>query len=299
MFRPEKSTEAGCGTLWPLELRGILQAMSQASSAYVMGHNDRERRRLALQGAILRPFTEQFFRQAGISPGMHVLDVGCGVGDVSLIAAQLVGRAGRVTSIDIDPAALAVVRERAREQDIQTITTVQTSVDEYHPGFGFDAVVGRHILIHTADPVDVLRKVRESLNPGGVAAFQEFDLAAILPSYPVCALREQVVQFFKNFFCRAVHGDIGSRLFHLFLEAGFPAPQFHAGYPLDGGPESPFYEWIAESVGSILPRAQALGIVPDFDPNPETLADRLRDDAVALKACIAGPLMGGAFARRR
>ena len=65
-----------------------------AAERYVMGHSDHERRRLALQASILQPFTEHLFRRAGITSGMHVLDVGCGVGDVSLLAARLTGRTG-------------------------------------------------------------------------------------------------------------------------------------------------------------------------------------------------------------
>jgi cyclopropane fatty-acyl-phospholipid synthase-like methyltransferase len=64
------------------------------SGAYVMGHDHRERRRLLLQASILNPLTEQLFRRAGISSGMQLLDIGCGVGDVSLLAARLVGRYG-------------------------------------------------------------------------------------------------------------------------------------------------------------------------------------------------------------
>src|SRR5262249_1123434 len=52
---------------------------------YVMGHDDRERRRLALQASILNPLTEQLLRRAGISTGTHVLDLGCGIGEVSLM----------------------------------------------------------------------------------------------------------------------------------------------------------------------------------------------------------------------
>ena len=70
--------------------------MSDATS-YVMGHDDRERRRLLLQASILNPLTEELFHRAGITSGMRVLDIGCGVGDVSLIAARLVGAHGRVT----------------------------------------------------------------------------------------------------------------------------------------------------------------------------------------------------------
>ena len=40
---------------------------------------------------IFRRFTEQFLVEAGIGRGMRVLDVGCGVGDVTLLVAELVG----------------------------------------------------------------------------------------------------------------------------------------------------------------------------------------------------------------
>jgi cyclopropane fatty-acyl-phospholipid synthase-like methyltransferase len=54
------------------------------STGYVMGHDERERRRLTLQASIINPYTERLLMRAGISPGMHVLDIGCGVGEVSM-----------------------------------------------------------------------------------------------------------------------------------------------------------------------------------------------------------------------
>ena len=63
---------------------GIGGSKSPLQAQYVMGHDDRERRRLALQASILNPFTEQLLRRAGISTGMHVLDLGCGIGELFL-----------------------------------------------------------------------------------------------------------------------------------------------------------------------------------------------------------------------
>src|SRR5215813_975042 len=114
---------------------------------YVMGHDDRERRRLALQASILNPLTEQLLRRAGISTGMHVLDLGCGIGELSLMVARMVGRHGTVTAIDIDQIALATSTARAREQALDNVQFVQGSIDQYEPGRAFDAVIGRHILI--------------------------------------------------------------------------------------------------------------------------------------------------------
>jgi hypothetical protein len=46
-----------------------------------MGHTDHERRRLALQASVLNPLTDAFLRRAGISAGMNVLELGCGIGE--------------------------------------------------------------------------------------------------------------------------------------------------------------------------------------------------------------------------
>ena len=45
---------------------------------YILGHSEREIRRLMRQAAILRPITERLLRSAGVRPGMRVLDLGCG-----------------------------------------------------------------------------------------------------------------------------------------------------------------------------------------------------------------------------
>jgi cyclopropane fatty-acyl-phospholipid synthase-like methyltransferase len=93
-----------------------------------MGYDDRERRRLAIQASILNPFTEQLLRRAGVASGMRVLDLGCGVGDVSMIAARLVGRYGRVTAVDTDESALATAWQRAQQQSLypERVTTRQS-----------------------------------------------------------------------------------------------------------------------------------------------------------------------------
>ena len=59
----------------------------QADGAYALGYSDDEFRRLERQGDYYRDLTEDVLVRAGIGPGMRVLDLGCGVGDVALIAA--------------------------------------------------------------------------------------------------------------------------------------------------------------------------------------------------------------------
>src|SRR5437588_4775692 len=82
---------------------------------YVLGHSARELERLTAQARLYEPFTMQFFRDAGIQPGMRVLDVGCGSGDVSFLVARMVGPAGEVVGIDRAPAAVETATRRALE----------------------------------------------------------------------------------------------------------------------------------------------------------------------------------------
>src|SRR5688572_5591931 len=71
---------------------------------YILGRSDSETARLILQDQIYRPITRGLLESAGIGPGMSVLDIGSGAGDVSLLIAELVGPKGRVVGVDMDAA---------------------------------------------------------------------------------------------------------------------------------------------------------------------------------------------------
>jgi ubiquinone/menaquinone biosynthesis C-methylase UbiE len=81
--------------------------MQLKQSDYVLGHTDREQYRLIRQARVLAPAREHFLRDAGIVSGMRVLDIGCGMGDVTMVVAQLVGPQGKVVSIDLDQASVS------------------------------------------------------------------------------------------------------------------------------------------------------------------------------------------------
>lgn len=70
---------------------------------YVLGHSSAELQRLIDQSRFFGDLTAQVLRQAGLGRGMRVLDVGCGAGDVSFLAASIVGPTGEVIGIDRSP----------------------------------------------------------------------------------------------------------------------------------------------------------------------------------------------------
>ena len=230
---------------------------------------------------------------------MRVLDIGCGVGDVSLLAARLVGRYGRVTSVDIDPAALQTVEARASAEGMKNIECIHANIHGWKPSRRFDAVVGRHILIHSKDPLAVLRDCAALLHERGLAAFHEYDFSVVHRGWPPTPLRERIMEVFDQFFARAACSNIGSRLWTLLIEAGFDRPDCRTEYPISGGSDSVYYEWITESFRSIAPRAIALGIIAEGEFDVDTLEQRLREEATAGNSGIPAPAMIAAFTRLR
>src|SRR6266478_887491 len=97
-------------------------------STYVLGHADVEVQRLLMQGRLYDDHTEQALRLAGLRPGMRVLDVGCGPGDVSFAAARLVGPTGTVLGVDSAAEIIEVARTRAAEQGLSWVSFEQTTI---------------------------------------------------------------------------------------------------------------------------------------------------------------------------
>ena len=261
-------------------------------SKYVMGATEHERRRLALQGSILNPLTERFLREAGLSAGMRVLDLGCGIGDVSLIAARITGPHGSVVGLDPDGAALETARARANEESLAQVTFKQTAFNDYTSDYLYDAVVGRHVLIHSPDPLGWIRKTKSLLRTGGILAFQEYDLSHFPHVEPELPLFRKLSECLVALFRRAVaYSDTGARLYHWIQLAGFSITQTNAECLMSGGLESPYYEWFGETIRSVAPRLEALGLISAAELDLPTLAARLREEAVSRNGCLTTPLM--------
>jgi ubiquinone/menaquinone biosynthesis C-methylase UbiE len=145
---------------------------SQASTVscdYALGYTNAEHDRLIRQATRIAPYTERLFRDAGLGPGQRVLDLGSGVGDVSMLLAQIVGPSGEVVGIERDACSIA----RAKASVVRNISFTQSDVNQIVSDQPFDAPVGRFILMFLPDPASVVRSLTRLVRPGGVIAFQE------------------------------------------------------------------------------------------------------------------------------
>jgi ubiquinone/menaquinone biosynthesis C-methylase UbiE len=265
---------------------------------YLLGSSPAELDRLTFQSSILRPITERLFREAGLAEGMTVLDLGCGPGDVSFLAAEMVGPSGRVIGIDQAPEPIALARQRARERGIRNVEFEHTTIADFSSPVWFDAVVGRYILVHQADPTSCIRHVKRFIKPNGLFALHEISLRHGFRSYPRVPLWDRAGDWLIAAFSQTTpEWDHATRLVEHFVAAGLRCPTLFSEILCGSGKGSPLYAWVAETVKTVLPTLAASGVTTAEEVAIHTLSERLRHAVVAADAQIEGPMQICGWAR--
>jgi ubiquinone/menaquinone biosynthesis C-methylase UbiE len=272
--------------------------MIEPSDKYPLGYTEDEARRLAVQAAFIQDLTGDVFRRAGIGPGMHVLDLGCGVGDVSFLAAGMVGSAGTVLGIDRNASSIETARHRAIDLGLSNVQFEASELDTFADnGRRFNALIGRLVLLYLPDPAATLRRFRNFLKPGGVIVFQEIDMDQ-LSQFPTSELFGRVGSWIIAAFKAAgAEINMGRRLPSTFLQAGLPRPTMIAASRVESGPDAYAYTYITEILRSLLPLVERSGLASAQEVAIDTLADRLRQGATANEIVTFLPRMVGAWSR--
>ena len=267
------------------------------ASTYVLGHSDRELERLRVQAKLVDPITRQFLIEAGIAPGMRILDVGSGAGDVALLAANLVGSAGQVVGVDRCAVALATARSRAEKQSLTNVTFYESELSAMVFDQPFDAAVGRYVLCFQPDPVSTLRVIAKQVRPGGIILFHEPDRGQ-MRSVPPVPIYDRACQWVSETYRRTgADARIGSKLYSKFLAAGLAAPTMRLHAVIGGVTALDEVHLDADQAVVLAADIERLGLATASELDAETLVERITQEMAANQSVIIGRAEIGAWSR--
>lgn len=193
-------------------------------TGYLM-ESAREGARLLAQGKA-SPATERLVA-AGLQPGMHALDAGCGAGAVIPEMLALVGGEGRVTGIDASAARLADAR-RALGDDGRIELLERALPATGLPAARYDFAWSQFVLEYYADPLPALRELARVTKPGGRVAIAEIDRVG-LDFWPVPpAVAEGQATFVAAVARTGYDVECGRKMFHHLKRLGFADVRVHA-----------------------------------------------------------------------
>ncbi len=202
--------------------------------------------RLRLVDEVYGASTRQMLLEAGLQPGMRVLDVACGVGTVSCWMAGQVGPTGQVVAVDISSAQLDMARETWKAfSDLPEIDFTEASA--YGTGLpdeSFDIVHARLLLCHLDQPEKALREFHRLVKPGGAVVCHELYLSGAFTSPPCRHHRRGVEIAHARGEVLGVNYDYGMKLPLALMDAGFQAPVVRMETPVYlSGPKKRLWEW--------------------------------------------------------
>ena len=267
---------------------------SEDGPTYVLSRSESELRRLTLQDELLHTSTISLFDRAGIVGGMRVLDVGSGAGDVALTLASMVGPRGSVLGVELDPPSADVARSRAAATGSRNIEILVGDVATLDLPGPFDAVVGRLVLMHLADPVSVLARLRGVLHPDGIVAFQEAHLASPWLSFPASPTLERVQRVREDALAKgwAANPHMGLALREAFLRAGLPDPHLIAEAMIGGGVGWAGYRYLEQTVRSLLPMWSRVGAAGVEELVVDEIADMIEREVGETGSLLIQVMVG-------
>jgi ubiquinone/menaquinone biosynthesis C-methylase UbiE len=183
--------------------------------------NAEELERLKMQATIAITIEKEVWRNAGLRPGMKVLDLACGPGFISCELAKLAGE-GHVTGVDISEELIAVAHQAKASEKVGNAAFSTGNVYELTlPENSFDFVYARFLFQHLEKPQLALKNILRVLKPGGILCVLDIDdnWTSFAPESGA----------FVKFIRKAGAGQkrkggnrlIGSQLFGMLNEAGF------------------------------------------------------------------------------
>ncbi|GGH03913.1 class I SAM-dependent methyltransferase [Mucilaginibacter phyllosphaerae] len=198
----------------------------EPGNAYIITGGIEGKKRLDILANVLHNYTKPLLQLNGLATGSSFLDVGCGGGNVTLMAAGLVGKTGAVTGIDFDEEIIKLDEVDTSGKGFNHINYFAQSAYNLTYKNEFDVVYSRFLLSHLTRPGVVLNNMLQAAKTGGKIIVEDIDFSGHF-CFPASAAFEQYVNLFTATAQKRGHNaNIGPSLFNLFKDAGIKSINF-------------------------------------------------------------------------
>jgi ubiquinone/menaquinone biosynthesis C-methylase UbiE len=222
-----------------------------------------------------------FFRRllidSGIKEGMRVLDVGCGTGELSVMASTLMGDTGEVIGFDISQDALATAEKALSESGLSTVRFIQSDIVELSDTLGaFDMIVGRRVLMYQNSAAQSIKALLPFLADDGKMVFEESDRIATPLGSPQLPLHTKVRDWIWDTVAReGGNTHMGMQLYTVMRDAGLSVSVLRSEAILHTYESGSDLGWVARMMAA---RMIKHGVVTREELDIETLEDRLQEE---------------------
>jgi len=243
----------------------------------------------------LEEFTRSVFFEAGLAPGMRILDLCSGSGDVAFLAQEIVGETGSVTGFDNPPGLVAYANERAAYRSLANVQFVEGGFNTVSFAEPFDAIVGRLVLMYREDPEADISAVLRFLRPGGLIVLQELDLLAAT-TVPTAREIERTREWIRDI-CNVAGMDpqMGPKLHPTLSAQGLIDVQMRVD-GLIGGADSLLPKLVSQIAETLAP-LHPLGTDIENQVQMPTLEETMRAELAETGGVMSTALLISAWAR--
>ncbi len=191
-------------------------------SHYIHGTASQEQLRLSTLNAFMN---DACLRELSLRGGERILDVGCGLGQLTRSMGRVAGPQGRVVGVERDAAQLAEACRLAGHEGEEYLvdfregdaSTLPLSQEEWG---SFDLVHTRFLLEHLGDPLSAVRQMVQAARPGGRVVLEDDD-HDVLRLYPEPPGFQSVWDAYMRTYDKMGNDpQIGRRLVALLYQAG-------------------------------------------------------------------------------
>ncbi|MCX7121988.1 MAG: methyltransferase domain-containing protein [Gammaproteobacteria bacterium] len=166
-------------------------------------------------------YSEQFIAQVQFNPGMSILDIGCGIGNMSCCFARQFPDC-RVVGLDNSEAQLLLASQRASYKNLSNLEFRKGDLEDLTDlNEQFDIIYSRYCLIHVSNPMATLKNLKNKLAPNGRIILEEpsMDSAFCYPENAAYKKSRDLLNRLAQL--RGFDFEVGKKLETLLHDAGF------------------------------------------------------------------------------